>query len=108
MHKSFKKQSIQQLQRHIRVNSKLTELVFLSAHAQDQMRARKVLQSEIYECLREGVIALQPEEDMKTGHLICCMERYVCGRNLAVCVALDDNDPDLIVVTVFVVKNKGK
>jgi len=25
-----------------------------------------------------------------------------------VCVALDDDDPDLIVVTVFVVKNKGK
>ena len=72
------------------------------------MRARKVLQSEIYECLREGVIALQPEEDMKTGQLICSMERYVCGRNLAVCVALDDDDPDLIVVTVFVVKNKGK
>ena len=45
---------------------------------------------------------------MKTGHLICRMERCVCGRNLAVCVALDDDDPDLIVVTVFIVTNKGK
>jgi hypothetical protein len=40
---------------------------------------------------------------MKTGHLVCRMERYVAGRNLAACVALDDEDPTLLVVTVMVV-----
>lgn len=40
-------------------------------------------------------------QDMKTGHLICRMECYGASRNLAVCVALDETDPDLIVVTVI-------
>lgn len=66
------------------------------------MRARKVFQDEVLECLRLGKVMLQPEEDIKTGHLICRMERYTCGRNIAVCVALDDGDPDFLVVTVFV------
>lgn len=101
MKKSFKKQSAPQIQRHIREVAKQTEHIFLSSHAKVQMKKRKVLLEEIFECLRQGVIRLTPEEDMKTGHLVCRMERYVCGRNLEVCVALDDDDPDLIVVTVF-------
>lgn len=101
MKKSFKKQSTPQLQRHIREVATQTEKIVLSIHAKVQMKKRKILQDEVYECVRQGFINLTPEEDMKTGHLICRMERYVCGRNLAVCVALDDDDPDLIVVTVF-------
>lgn len=81
----------------------MTDMVLITHHAKQQMAARKVIIAEIYECLREGVIALPPEEDLKTGHLICRMARYVCGRNIAVCVALDDADPHLMVVTVFVV-----
>lgn len=57
--------------------------------------------TEVFECLRQGSIQLVPEEDMKTGHLVCRMERYVAGRNLAICAALDDEDPGLIVVTVI-------
>ena len=101
MKKSFKKQSIPQLQKHIRETARHTENVFLTLHSKERMRKRKVLLDEVYECLRQGVISLAPEEDMKTGHLVCRMERYVCGRNLQVCVALDDDDPTLIVVTFF-------
>ena len=101
MKKSFKKQTMPELQKHIRVTAKLTENIFLTQHSKARMKSRKVLLDEVYDCIRQGVIRLTPEEDMKTGHLVCRMERYVCGRNLEVCVALDDDDPDLIVVTVF-------
>lgn len=105
--KGFKKQSTPQLQKHIRETAKDTGMIFVTGHVKVQMKARSVLLNEVYECLREGVISIPPEEDIKTGHLICRMERYVCGRNLAVCVGLDDDDPNLLVVTVFVVTNKG-
>ena len=97
MKKSFKKQSIPQLQKHIRETAQRTENIFLTLHS----KRRKVLLDEVYECIRQGIINRTPEDDMKTGHLVCRMERYVCGRNLEVCVALDDDDPTLIVVTVF-------
>lgn len=101
MKKSFKKQSIPQLQKHIREIAQHTENIFLTLHSKQRMKQRKVLLDEVYECIRQGVINRMPEEDMKTGHLVCRMERYVCGRNLEVCVALDDDDPTLIVITVF-------
>jgi Domain of unknown function (DUF4258) len=65
------------------------------------MRQRKVLDAEVYECLRRGSIKLAPEPDIKTGHLICRMEWYGSSRNLAVCVALEDGSPNVIVVTVI-------
>ena len=99
--KSFHGQSKVQLQRHIRQVAKDTSRVVITRHARGRMRERTVLQDEVYECLRLGVIGLTPEPDLKTGSLVCRMERYVCGRNIATCVALDDDDPDLIVVTVL-------
>ena len=101
MNKSFKKQSIPQLQKYIRETAKNTANIFLTRHSKERMKKRKVLLSEVYECIQQGIISLIPEEDIKTNQLICRMERYVCGRNLQVCVALDDDDPSLIVVTVF-------
>ena len=73
-----------------------------TTHALQRMRLRRVLDAEVYDCLRRGKIMLPPEEDMKTGNLVCRMECYGSSRNLAVCVALDDADPSLIVVTVLV------
>lgn len=67
------------------------------------MKQRKINSSEVFVCLRNGTIRLTPEEDIKTGHLVCRMESYVAGRNLAACVALDDQDPTLLVVTVMVI-----
>ncbi len=101
MAKSYKTQSIAQLAKHIRTVSKTTENVLLTFHARSRMRQRGVLDAEVYHCLRNGRIILNPEEDLKTGHLICRTEYCVAGRNLAVCVALDDEDPSIIVVTVI-------
>lgn len=98
---SYKAQSIAQLTKHIRAVSKITENVLLSRHALSRMHQRGVLDAEVYHCLRNGKILLTPEEDMKTGHLICRMECYGASKNLAVCAALDDEDPSIIVVTVI-------
>ena len=91
-----------QLEKHIQSTAANTSNVFFTAHARrDSMAKRKVSDAEVYECLRGGRIFLEPEEDMKTGHLICRMECYGASRHLAVVVALDASDPNLIVVTVI-------
>lgn len=99
---NFKTLSVPQLQLHIRTISKDSENVIITAHARARMAARKVLDAEIYHCLRRSKIKLTPEEDMKTGHLVCRMECYGASRNLAVCVALEDDTASVIVVTVIV------
>ncbi|MEK6669350.1 MAG: DUF4258 domain-containing protein [Pseudomonadota bacterium] len=100
---SFKTKSRPQLQKHIRELAKDSANVFITVHASKRMKERKVLSSEVYACLLAGSIRIAPEQDMKTGHLVCRMESYVAGRNLAACVALDDEDPTMLVVTVMVV-----
>ena len=65
------------------------------------MGERRVTDIEVIECLRHGAIQRPPQVDRVTGHLKCRMEHFGSSRNLAVVVALDDSDPDLIVVTVI-------
>jgi hypothetical protein len=65
------------------------------------MLQRSVSDWEVFECLRSGVIQRPPALDKKTGSLRCRMEHFGAGRNLAVIVALDDEDPHVIVVTVM-------
>lgn len=38
---------------------------------------------------------------MKTGDLSCRMGYFICGRNLCVQVALSDDDPNMVIVTVI-------
>lgn len=77
-------------------------MVFFTRHMKAQMKARKICRTEVDECLRLGTISMQPEENDGTGHLQCRMERYICGKNLTVVVAVCDEDPSLILVTAFV------
>jgi hypothetical protein len=97
----FGAKSISQLQKHIRLVSADTSRVFISAHAKTRMRSRRISINEVYECLRNGVIRLTPEPNPSKGSLECRMERYVAGCECAVVVALDDDDPDVLVVTVM-------
>jgi len=99
---SFKKQSVRQLEKHIRHVALDTSTVLITDHARVSMRKRHVLDAEVYECLRKGKIHMTPEEDMKTGHLVCRMECYGPSRNLAVVTALEDGSLSVIVVTVIV------
>ena len=73
----------------------------MSDHIKDQMKLRKVSSLEITECIRLGTIRRQPEVNIEKGSLECRMERYVSGRELTTLVALCDEDPDLVLVTVF-------
>lgn len=97
------KKSNAQLERLIRATAKDTQAVIITVHAGVRMKQRKVGAQEIYECLQNGNIRQQPEPNHVKGSLECRMERYVAGRNIAVVAAICDEDPDVIVVTVFAV-----
>ena len=96
------RKSVPQIQRHIRAAAQDTVAVFFSTHAKKQMARRKVLRGEVMECLRCGLILRVPEPNATKGNLEVRMQHYVAGRTLQVVVALCDEDPDLLIVTVIV------
>lgn len=100
-YETFRRKSNAQLSKHIRMLAANTNSVFITSHAKVRMNQRKVTLQEVYECLQLGQIVRAPEENQEKGSLECLMERYVSGRQLGVIVALCDEDPDAIVVTVF-------
>lgn len=95
------RKSVPQLQRHIRDLAQDTFVVVFTGHAKQQMKTRKVLRAEAMECLRCGQIHRTPEPNLSKGNLEVRMEYYVAGRHIQVVVALCDEDPDLLVVTVI-------
>lgn len=100
-YETFRRKSNAQLSKHIRTLAKNTISVVITDHAKVRMRQRKVTSQEVYECLQLGQIVREPEGNEDKGSLECLMERYVCGRHLGIIVALCDEDPDLVVVTLF-------
>lgn len=97
----FRNMTNAQLQAHIRHLAMDSGHVVFTFHAQERMAQRSVSDWEVFECLRGGVIQRPPTLDKKTGSLRCRMEHFGSGRNLAVVAALDDEDPDVVVVTVM-------
>lgn len=95
------KLSSTQLARHIRTLAKTTANVVLTIHAKERMVERLVSNEEVLECLRKGGIRRPPEPNSKTGSLECRMECKVLKRDLACIAALSDENPNLIVVTIF-------
>ena len=102
-YETLARKSNSQLEKLIRNTAKDTKTVVITVHAGVRMRRRKVSSLEIYECLQNGNIRQQPEPNDAKGSLECRMERYVAGRNIAVVAAICDEDPDVIVVTVFTI-----
>lgn len=100
-YESFERKSKAQLAKHIRTVAKNTIAVVITTHAKTRMKQRKVTSQEVFECLQQGQIVREPEGNEDKGSLECLMERYVCGRHLGIIVALCDEDPDLVVVTLF-------
>lgn len=98
---SFRDMSNVQLQAHIRRMAKDSARVVFTDHAYERMARRSVSDWEVFVCLRQGVIQRPPVQDKRRDTLKCTMEHFGSIRNLAVVVALDDEDPDLIVVTVM-------
>ena len=100
-YETLRRKTKPQLAKHIREIAKNTVKIFITDHAKKRMKERKVTSQEVYECLQLGQIVRTPEENQERESLECLMERYVSGRQLGVIVALCDEDPDAIVVTVF-------
>jgi hypothetical protein len=98
---SVGRKSQPQIQRHIRAVARDSLNVILTSHAKAQMRSRKVLHAEVIACLRSGCIHRPPEPNPAKGNLEVRMEYYVAGRDIKVIVAVSDEDPDLLVVTVI-------
>lgn len=93
--------SVAELTRHIKKTSKNTDRIIVTKHAAARMKERRVLVQEVFHCMQNGRMLQPAEDDLKTGSLVCRMECYGASRNLVVCVALSDEDPSLIVVTVI-------
>jgi len=98
--KSFEKMSIDELSKHIRKAAKDTSKIIITDHAKLRMRQRKVVYQEVIHCMRNGRL-LAPAEPGNAGDLVCSMNCYGSSRNIQVCVALSDENPRLIVVTVI-------
>ena len=98
---SVHKLSQAQLQRLIRERSQDPASVFLTKHCRLRMRQRHITWLLVLDVLREGRLNRRPEPDARHGSLVCRMEHFVAGRHLAAAVALDDLEPDLLVVTVI-------
>jgi hypothetical protein len=93
--------SNRQIERRIRSAAEETHNVILTRHAKARLRERRVSISMLYECLRHGTLSRIPEPNALNGTLECRMVRYTCGMNIGVVVAISDDDPHLIVVTVL-------
>ena len=65
------------------------------------MRQRHVNNPMVLEVLRQGSFALPPEPDMRQSGLLCRMQRFVAGMQVAVVVYVEYPATDLVVVTVL-------
>ena len=65
------------------------------------MRKRYINDAMVLEVLRAGNLAMPPEPDMKHPGLVCRMQRYVAGMQVAVVVYVEHPEPELTVVTVM-------
>lgn len=97
----FRTLSNRQLQTYIRQTAKDSSKVFFTEHACIRMSTRSVSDREVMRCLQNGLIERPAAIDKKNGVVKCRMEHFGSNRNLAVVVALDNADPDLVVVTVM-------
>ena len=98
---SVHKLSLPQLQRLIRERSANAGVVFLTTHCRLRMRQRHVSLALLLDVLRQGRLRLPAEPDARHGSLVCRMEHFVAGRDLAAAVALSDDESGVLVVTVI-------
>lgn len=77
-----------------------TANVFFSEHVLKQMKDRKITRPMVLDVLRKGNIPMEPEPDIKTGHMKCRMQRFTAGKSVAIVAACEDEDAtECVVVT---------
>lgn len=78
-----------------------TAKVFFTPHAKKRMRERKITPTQIYDCLRRGIVC-EPAHLNIHGNWQCTMTRKHAGDDVTVAVALHREDGDWVaVVTVY-------
>lgn len=88
-----------QLEEYIRSESLDSQNVFFTTHVKQQMKARHITMACVLSTLKLGRIKRTPEPNTMHGTLECRMEHFSAGHNVAVIVAISDDDPTLILVT---------
>ncbi len=96
--------SDRQLERHVRQSAKDSGHIIFTDHARKRMRQRHINDPMVLEVLRWGALAMPPEPDIRRAGLICRMQRFVAGIQVAVVVYVEYPARDLVVVTVLDVK----
>lgn len=97
--KKLADQSQAQQEAYVHQQARDTNNIVFTNHAMRRMKERKISTPCVVEALRKGLMKRPAEPDLKTGMLICRLERFVAGRDIKVAVAVDDENPELIVVT---------
>ncbi|WP_256079946.1 DUF4258 domain-containing protein [Massilia sp. YIM B04103] len=97
--KKLADQSIAQQEAFIHQQAQDTQNIIFTKHALKRMKERRIAAPSVIETLRQGRMKRPAEANIQTGSLECRLERHIAGRDIAVVVAIDDEDPSLIVVT---------
>lgn len=101
MFPNLTKQQATKLIREIAMDSRN---VIITTHAKVRMVERKISRQMVFECLRHGRIDRQPEPNVMKGSLECLMEHHVSGETIGVLIAIPEDNPGIIVVTVMHIK----
>jgi hypothetical protein len=89
--------SDRQLELFAQTTAKDSANVVFTKHA----RQRHINDPMVLEVLRMGRFSFAPEPDMTQSGLICRLQRFVAGKEVAVVVAVEYPETDLVVVTVI-------
>lgn len=92
-------QSQAQQEAYVHLHAQDTRNIIFTNHALKRMKERKITACCVLDVLRHGRMRRPAEPNIRTGSLECRLDRYVAGRDMGVVVAIDDDDPALIVVT---------
>jgi hypothetical protein len=97
--KKLADQSRAQQEAYVHQQAQDTRNIVFTNHVRKRMRERQITTPFVVEALRQGRMKRPAEPNIKTGNLECRLDRYVAGREIGVLVAIDDDNPNLIVVT---------
>ena len=78
--------------------------VVLTAHAKEQMVARRVSLVQVLEVLRQGVVSEPAHQHLRTGDWRCTLERRVAGDLVRVAAAIHPKATGEVVVVVTVMR----
>lgn len=73
-----------------------TSRIVILDHAKRRMRKRRITPSQVYSCLRKGIIAEGPALDDK-GFWRCTMRRLAAGEEITVVVSFNSRDRVLVI-----------